>query len=286
MAISFLTPGIQDFQEGILFQILPRHAKFRIWIITAGISIMTLAFFLASYAEEPWQVVVLQGHLFGIGGVMLNYVHVSVFPEWFDKRRGEAMGIIWVGFRLGSVASPLVCNWLLEKHGYGQTLRVLIAPMLTLLGPSVFLLRGRYPAAAITSEPSEPRAAILDALRRPIVLFFLTVSLLFSLVTFLPVMFITTFGVDIGIKFSEAVVALAVHHVARMVGTYLAGRLVKGSHPSELLMGTLGVSTALIHVLVLGFCKDRVGLFVYAILIGLSTGGERERPTLLSLNKS
>lgn len=272
--MSFLTPGIQDFQEGFLFQVLPRHAKYRVWIIMAGITTMVIGLFLASYAEEPWQVVVLHGHVFGLGGVMLNFVHVSIFPEWFDKRRGEAMGIIWVGFRLGSVASPLICNWLLEKHGYGQTLRVLLAPMLTLLGPSIFLLRGRYPAAAVVSEPSEPRLAIIGALRRPTVLFFLFVSMLFNMVTFMPVMFITTLGVDIGVRFSDAVVALSVHHIARMVGTYLAGRLVKGPHPSELLMGTLAVSTALIHLLVLGFCKDRFGIFVYAILIGLSTGGQ------------
>ena len=238
---------------------------------------MLTALALASVADAAWQIVLLHGHLFGIGGVMLNFVHVSVFPEWFVKRRGEAMGIIWVGYRLGAVAAPLLCNWIMEKHDYDQTLWVLMTPMITLLAPSIFLLRGRYPSSGVVSEPVQPKASIVEGLRQPGVVFFLIVSLLFNLVTFMPVMFIITFGHDIGVSFSDAVVALSVHNTARMIGTYLSGKFVNERSPLELILASFSICTALVHLLVWGFCKSRMMLFVYAILIGLTTGGESRR---------
>lgn len=51
--------------------------------------------------------------------------------------------------------------------------------------------------------------------------------LLFNLATFMPVMFIITFDIEIGMSFADAVLALSVHNMARMIGTYLSGTLVK-----------------------------------------------------------
>lgn len=62
---------------------------------------------LASCATEAWQIFFTQGILYGVGGIFLNFVHVSIFPEWFDKRKGQAMGVIWLGYRAGGLAFPL-----------------------------------------------------------------------------------------------------------------------------------------------------------------------------------
>lgn len=270
--LPLLAPGIQDIEEGVLFQVFPKPAKYRRIIVIAGISTMMLAVILASCADTAWQIVLTQGVLFGIGGIMLNFVHVSIFSEWFDKRKGEAMGIIWLGYRLGALVFPLICQWLLDKHGYERTLRVLIAPMLALLVPSIVLFRGRYPATAMLAKPAHPQVSKLAALRTPSVMIYLLITLLFGFVVNVPKMFITTFGADLKLDTSDRALALSLHVLCNMLGTYGCGWL-SDSVFYEGLIGGCAVSTSLAHFLIWGFAKTKFGLFMYAIASGLASGG-------------
>lgn len=97
---------------------------------------------------------------------------------------------------------------------------------------------------------------------------------LFNLATFMPVIFIITFGIEIGMSFTDTVLGLSIHNMARMIGTYLSGTLVKNQARLDLLVASFAFSTAFIHLIVWGLCKTKVLLFIYAILIGFSTGGE------------
>ncbi|KAJ9668398.1 hypothetical protein H2201_001446 [Coniosporium apollinis] len=74
--------------------------------------------FFASFADTVWQIVLSQGVLFGIGGVMLNFVHVSIFSEWFENKKSKAMAIIWLGWGVGSLAFPVVL-WGFVKTRFG-----------------------------------------------------------------------------------------------------------------------------------------------------------------------
>lgn len=272
IVLPLLAPGIQDIEEGILFQVFPKPAKYRRIMVMAGISTMMLAVILASCADTAWQIVLTQGVLFGIGGIMLNFVHVSIFSEWFDKRKGEAMGIIWLGYRVGALVFPLICQWLLDKHGYETTLRVLIAPMLALLVPSMVLFRGRYPATAMLAKPAHPQVSKLAALRTPSVMFYLLITLLFSFVVNVPKMFITTFAADLKLDTSDRALALSLHMLCNMLGTYGCGWL-SDSVFYDGLIGGCAVSTSLAHFLIWGFAKTKFGLFMYAIASGLASGG-------------
>lgn len=268
-----LAPGLQDIEEGILFQFLPKSVKFRQMLVIAGIFTITAAMILARYATTVLQTVLSQGVLFGVGGIMLNFVHVSIFSEWFDKRRGEAMGIIWLGYRVGALAFPLICQRLLDKHGYAKTLRVLIAPMLALLIPSSVLLRGRYSAATVVSTPVHPPVSKLAAIKTPNVLFYLVVSLLFDFVVNVPKMFITTYGADLELDTSDQALALSMLVLSNMLGTFGFGWLSDGVF-YESLICACALSTSMVHFLVWGFAKTRFGLFIYALTVGLTSGGK------------
>lgn len=267
-----LAPGLQDIEEGILFQIFPKSAIFRPLLVVSGILTITLAMFLASCATTAWQIVLTQGVLFGIGGIMLNFVHVSIFSEWFIKRQGEAMGIIWLGYRVGALAFPPICQWLLDQHGHGTTLRVLIAPMLALLVPSVLLLRGRYPAASVVSQTTKQPVSKLTVLQTPDVFFYLVVSLLFDFVVEVPKMFITTYGADINLQTSDQALALSLLVLGNMLGTFGLGWLSDGVFYQGLI-GACAISTSLVQFLVWGFVRTKFGLFAYAITVGLTSGG-------------
>ncbi|KAL8828409.1 MAG: hypothetical protein Q9191_002607 [Dirinaria sp. TL-2023a] len=273
MILPLLAPGLQNIQEGLLFQFLPKSAKHRQAIVAAGIIIITSAMISASFAHTALQIVATQGILFGLGGILLNFVHVSVFSEWFDQKRGQAMGLIWFGFRFGGLTFPLICQWLLDKHGYQKTLRVLIAPMLALLLPSVVLFRGRYPVSIVQLKPIEQPRSKLAALRTPSLPFYLLIAVLFAAVTNVPMMFITKFAADLILGSADRALALSLVFLGNMLGPFLFGRFSdSGFYPS--MMGASAVSTSLLHFLFWGFVKEKHGLFGYAICVGITSGGK------------
>ena len=272
VAIRLLAPGIQDIQEGIMFQFLPTDGRHRRLLVFMGIFIISISMILAGSAQTDWAVVLTQGVLFGVGGILLNFVHVSVFPEWFDQKKGQAMGIIWMGWRVGALVFPLICQWLLEQHGFEQTLRVLIAPMLTLLAPAIILFRGRYHSATIALQPQRPRVSKRQALATPAVAYYLLAATLFSLVENVPKMFITTFAADLGMAGQDQALTLVLLVLSDMMSTYLCGHLSDTVY-HEGLTGSLAIATSIAHLSGLGYAKSREGVFAYAIAVGVASGG-------------
>lgn len=270
--LALLAPGIQDIIEGILFPILARLSRYRSLMVKIGIVMIVLSLLLASYATKPYHILLSQGVLFGIGGVLLNYVHVSALSEWFDKKKGRAMGFIWLGYRVGSLVFPLVCQALLDRHGFSATLRVLIAPILTLLLPSIVCLKGRYHASTVIITPTVSRVSKLQALRTPSVLLYLVVAVCYALVLNVPKMFIMAYGADLSMSRWDQAMALALHQLMTMVGTYSFG-LLSESTSWKGLLSLSAVSTSLMHFIVWGFAKDKFALSTYAAGVGLTVGG-------------
>jgi hypothetical protein len=55
---KLLAPGLQDILEGILFQVLPKLARYRRLLVIGGILVITLAMVMVSRASFAWQIVV------------------------------------------------------------------------------------------------------------------------------------------------------------------------------------------------------------------------------------
>lgn len=234
---------------------------------------MTISLVLASAATTAWQIVLTQGVLFGIGGVMLNFVHVSIFPEWFIKKKASAMSIIWLGWRIGSLGFPLISRWLLESQGYETTLQVLTVPIITLLLPSAVAFRGRFPEGHAQSTPVRPPYSQLRALRRPAILFYLFATIIFSMVINAPTLFIMRFGADIGLDATQQAMAYCLRVLSSMAGIYIFGKYSDhGLH--RILMLWSALSSSLVHFLFWGLAKEKIGIYSYAIAIGLASGGK------------
>ncbi len=270
--IPLLAPGLPDIVEGILFQFLPRSSKYRRWLVMGGISIIVMSILLTSQATTPWQIVLSQGLLFSVGGIMLNFVHVSIFAEWFDAKKSTAMGIIWLGWRVGGLSLPLMCQWLLDNKGYDQTMMWLLPATITLLLPCIWTFRGRYPLSDADVRPIKPRGSPLQALRNPHILFYLIVTVLFSLIANIPTIFLSRYAADLGISTSNQAAVLVVRLLSTMGVVYIFGFLSDaGMH--QQLMGISAITTSLANIL-WGFAKDGYMLYLYAIFVGFASGGK------------
>ncbi|KAJ1302909.1 hypothetical protein OPQ81_003208 [Rhizoctonia solani] len=100
----------------------------------------------ASFTNKIWQLIVLQGVCFGIGGGGLFAPVIVYLPEWFSVRKGLAASIIFGGAGAGGTVYPLATNYLLESLGFRWTLRIWAAFTLVLSTISLFFMKPRLPA--------------------------------------------------------------------------------------------------------------------------------------------
>ena len=70
------------------------HLKLLLCIGAAG---LCSAVMLASFAQEPYQVLLTQGVLYGLSASIMFNGTFSLVPEWFVRRRGLASGVCYAG---------------------------------------------------------------------------------------------------------------------------------------------------------------------------------------------
>jgi MFS family permease len=120
--------------------------KGRKWITTNCVLLISLGFGLASISTQIWHLLLTQGLLYGIGSSMIYFPILSVAPEYFDARRGSAMGFILSGTGVGGLTFPPSFQALLNRFGPRSTLRflallniVISLPIALMTAPSRFL---------------------------------------------------------------------------------------------------------------------------------------------------
>jgi MFS family permease len=103
------------------------------------------------------------------GGPLPNQVLLS---NWFDRTRGRAMGIAYLGIGVGGALVPWLSHWLTEQFGWRASLQILGALLVVLALPIVYTIREKPPAdARVTPTPSGrdtgPAPSLAGVLRQP-----------------------------------------------------------------------------------------------------------------------
>jgi MFS family permease len=86
---------------------------------------------------------VLWGVVMGAGAALCCTVALSVLAHWFERRRGLAAGIVFVGSSVGGAIFPLVLRSTLEGMGWAWSMRILVFIVAALLAVGNVLIRGR-----------------------------------------------------------------------------------------------------------------------------------------------
>ena len=97
------------------------------------------------------------------GGPLPNQVLLS---RWFDKTRGKAMGIAYLGIGIGGALVPLLANWLTQQFGWRGSLQTLGVLIVLIAFPLAYFVRERPPDArdgAWSRRAGEPGAPTVVA---------------------------------------------------------------------------------------------------------------------------
>ena len=145
-ALSFIVAGrLQD-----------KIGPFKISL--TGAILVSLGFFLCSYADSITKFFVFFGVLGGLGNGFGYATPIPVMSKWFPDKRGLAVGLAVGGYGAGSaVFGPLAASYLIPHFGWRTTFQVLgvIFCVMTLFG--AFLLKN--PPAGYRPAGWEPAAS-------------------------------------------------------------------------------------------------------------------------------
>jgi sugar phosphate permease len=99
-------------------------------IIAIGLSVLGICLFLLSRVDPPvWHVLLIYGVIGLIGSGSSPVSFSKVVANWFNRKRGLALGIATTGIGLGGVLLPSLCQYLIERVGWRQAFLILSIPV-------------------------------------------------------------------------------------------------------------------------------------------------------------
>jgi len=109
--LSYLTMPIYFF----LFQKFPDWRRVSCY---ASLPLIAASLIGASFARSVPQLLFCQGVLYALAGNALITPTITYLDEWFVRRKGLAVGIMWAGDGTGGVIMPLLMQAMLSKIGF------------------------------------------------------------------------------------------------------------------------------------------------------------------------
>ena len=109
-----------------------------------GVALMAGGLLLAPLTTQPWHLYLTIGVLVGAGSICLGYSGQSLFlPNWFNRRRGLAMGLAFAGVGIGSITLLPWVQHMIEQTGWRTACTAMGLLVLLVLAPINLLLRKR-----------------------------------------------------------------------------------------------------------------------------------------------
>jgi MFS family permease len=140
-------------------------------VMELGVVLMAGGMLLAPLTTQPWHLYLTIGVLVGAGSVCLGYSGQSLFlPNWFNRRRGLAIGLAFAGVGIGSVTLLPWVQHMIEQTGWRTACTAMGVMILVVLAPINLLLRKRPQDVglepdgdAAPSASAKPVSYVVDA---------------------------------------------------------------------------------------------------------------------------
>lgn len=220
---------------------------------------------LTSRVHQVWVGYLTYGGGVGLG-VGCTYVPLlAVVGGWFRERRPLAIGITVAGIGVGTMVGAPLAAVLIDRYGW-RTSFVVIG-----IGASLLLI-----AAACVSEQPPVRAtaeavSLSELVRsRPFALVYSS-GMLFSVASFVPLLFLTPYAIDKGFGRLAAASLVSVVGLASTVARFVLGPIARRLGVIRTFRATVLMlaSSFLIWLLVPHFA----GLIAFGVVMGFSYGG-------------
>ncbi|KAN0064707.1 hypothetical protein ACQY0O_002340 [Thecaphora frezii] len=286
-AIGTLVIGIQHFIPLVLRGFFIRYAHRLKPISLVSLLLSAICLLVASFAGPIWIVVLFHGVLFGFASGIIFSPVILWLPQWFDKRRGMATGLIFMGSGVGGVAAPLILNALLLRVGFAWTMRVYALTQLVITGTALVFLKPRIPAVRPQRQPDSTTEAVprswrqriapflpgnLLVLLTPLALIITAVLLLQACGWYTISLYIATYCSQLGFSASTSTGVLSAFNASAVVGYVGTGPAIDRFSYLVALMLSSGLC-GIAALTMFGFAIQLPLLVVFVLFFGAAGGG-------------
>ncbi|ODN72808.1 hypothetical protein, variant [Cryptococcus amylolentus CBS 6039] len=124
-----------------------------------GVGVYVVSLMIASFVKSMPLLVLFQGVGPGIAAALTASPVIRWLPEWFDKRKGTAGGIMFCGGGVGGMYMPFLFEYLIARLGYQWSLRITAIFTAVIASIAVYFANPRIPIstrAHINRMPMPP----------------------------------------------------------------------------------------------------------------------------------
>ncbi|WRT67245.1 uncharacterized protein IL334_004212 [Kwoniella shivajii] len=273
---SGLLPIIGTISMGIMYLLLapftlyltshPRQRQIATWL---GLVILSAGLIGAAFAETAGTLVLTQGVLYGIGGILLWCPTTNYMFEWFSNRRGLAAGIMLSGTGAGGLILPLISIAMLEKYGKRTTLLSMGITFMIILAILIPFIRPRLPPShsAATRRPKIDWEFIKHT-----PFWLLWIGVLFQgCAAFLPTTYLPSYATALSLSPTIGTVSIAMMNTARVPAQTFLGHLADKMGVRKLIIG-MALASGITVFAGWGAAKNTGGLIGFSIAFGMFAG--------------
>ncbi|KAL3455756.1 major facilitator superfamily domain-containing protein [Aspergillus heterothallicus] len=221
--------------------------------------------FMTSLCKEYYQFMLCQGILSGISAGLVMSPAIAATPQYFNKKRGAAMGFAVAGSSIGGVIFPIALNRMLTKTdlGFGWSVRIVGFLILGILLVSCPPVRARLP-------PRETHFLLPRAFKELEYTTLIIGSFFMFLGMFPPIFYLPSYGLSKGMTPTMAFYLSAILNAASFPGRIVPAILSDKIGKINTLAGA-GITTG-----ILTLCWQRVsgsgGVIAFTAIFGFFSG--------------
>ncbi|CAO3611494.1 unnamed protein product [Cunninghamella echinulata] len=239
------------------------------WVMFIGSLLMSIGLILASFSEEVWHLYMTQSIIHGTGSALLYIVSMSISPQWFEKRRGLAMGVMVSGSGLGGLVTPFIMNELNENLGGAWCYRILGIITFVISMIATLLLKEKQTSTKKTIKMKD--VIDLSICKDTKFVIWCIAGNLSMMAYFIPAFYLPSHATKLGFKPSQGSTLVAVFSAVNVVGRIISGYF--GDHVGVININILfllicGMSSFFIWT----FASSYTALLLFIILYGFMSG--------------
>ena len=203
------------------------------------------------------------------GGPLPNQVLLS---RWFDRARGKAMGVAYLGIGFGGAAAPLVADWLTTRVGWPSALRLLGVLMIAIALPAAFFVRES--PGGHSGPVSRRQSAPIGPVLRTRAFYLLAIGSMCSIAAVGGTMQNLKLFLSLDVRLPQGEIArlLSLVLVVSLAGRVLMGWLADRFPKKHVMLGIYLAVASGIPLLFLA--SSRVAMYLFAAIFGIGLGGD------------
>jgi len=256
-------------------------------VLAFGAVVFSIGLFLSGTTHQLWQFYLGFGVLAGLGRASARAPLLSAVMQFFDKRRGLAMGITLSGTGVGTVFFPPLVRYVISVADWRMAFMVLAALSAIIVIPAALFIRGPRPgevegdAQQTGRDEAAHRESVLDTpvhgwtvgavLRNKVFWVFCVAGTACCISHSLPLAHIVAYATDQGISEFVAASLLGVVGASAAAGRLTWGIVSDRVGARRTVFICVVAQTVLIFVL--GFTESLAALYAFAAGYGFSYGG-------------